>query len=81
MHATLVPHVNLVDNFHYARNIALPSAINDKYEVVFYVHPPGEFDLSFHGDWIGAYGDTLLEPAVFQYRDVNFEEIARATRK
>ena len=80
VHATLVPHVNLVDNFHYARNIALPSAITDKYEVVFYVHPPDEFGLSFHKDWIKAHGKVLIEPATFRYRNVNFNEIARATR-
>ena len=26
----LIPHINLVDNFHYARNISLPGNIDDK---------------------------------------------------
>ncbi len=80
VHATLVPHVNLVDSLHYARNIALPSAITDKYEVVFHVHPPGKFDLAFHKDWVNVHGVTLLEPASFRYRDVDFEAIAKAKR-
>ncbi len=81
VHATLLPHVNLIDNFHYARNIALPSAISDKYEVVFHVHPPGEFDLAFHKDWVSAYGMPLMKPATFRYRNVDFEAIAKATRE
>ncbi len=81
VHATLVPHANLVDNFHYARNIALPSALTDKYEVVFHVHPPGEFDLAFHKDWVSAHGTPLMQPESFRYRGVNFEAIAKATRE
>ena len=81
LHATLVPHANLIDNFHYARNIALPSAITDKYEVVFYVHPPDEFDLAFHKDWVGAHGTPLFKPATFRYRNVDFAAIAKATRE
>lgn len=80
VHATLVPHVNLVDSLHYARNIALPSAITDKYEVVFHVHPPDKFDLAFHQDWVNAHGAALLKPASFRYRNVDFEAIARAKR-
>lgn len=80
VHATLVPHVNLVDNFHYARNVALPAAHTDKYEVTFYVHPPGDFELSFHKDWVEAYGVALIEPVTFRYRNVSFQEIAQATR-
>lgn len=80
VHATLVPHVNLVDNLHYARNIALPAAVTDKYEVVFHVHPPDRFGLSFHKDWVGAHGAGLLRPATFRYRDVDFEAIAQSRR-
>ncbi len=80
VHATLLPHLNLIDSLHYARNIALPSGIADKYEVVFHVHPPDKFDLAFHKDWVNAYGASLLKPASFRYRDVDFEAIAKATR-
>ena len=27
----LTPHINLIDNFHYARNIALPGKVDDLY--------------------------------------------------
>ena len=81
VHATLLPHANLVDNFHYARNIALPSAISDKYEVVFHVSPPGEFDLAFHKDWVSAHGTPLFKPMTFRYKSVDFEAIAKAMRK
>ena len=80
-HVTLTPHVNLIDNFHYARNIALPGKASDKYEVVFHVNPPDEFTLAFHKDWIDAYGGaSLLKPQTFRYRDVDFEAIAKAAR-
>ncbi|MDD9817752.1 MAG: hypothetical protein OXU61_06420 [Gammaproteobacteria bacterium] len=50
------------------------------YEVVFHVSPPGKFDLAYHKDWRGKYGPGLFQPASFRFRDVDFEEIARATR-
>ena len=31
----LTPHINLIDNFHYARNIALPGKVDDLYTVEF----------------------------------------------
>jgi len=76
----LLPHINLIDNLHYARNIALPGPITDKYDVVFNVLPPGEYALSFHRDWRDQYGDTLFEKATFSYKGVDFEAIARASR-
>ena len=78
--ADLVPHINLGDNLHYARNISLPGGVAERYEVVFHVSPPGKFDLAYHKDWRGKYGPGLFQPASFRFRDVDFEEIARATR-
>ena len=46
----LLPHINLIDNFHYARNIALPGPIGDRYDVTFHVAPPAGLALSFHND-------------------------------
>ena len=80
VHATLLPHINAIDNFHYARNIALPSAISDRYEVVFYISPPGEFELAFHKDWKDAYGTPLIKPVTFSYKNTDFEKIAKAKR-
>ena len=76
----LLPHINLVDNLHYARNMALPGEITDKYDVVFNVMPPAEYTLSYHRDWVDGYGDKLFEKRSFMYKGVDFEAIARATR-
>jgi len=78
--ADLVPHINLGDNLHYARNISLPGGIAERYEVVFHVSPPGKFDLAYHKDWREKYDSDLFQAVSFRFRNVDFEEIARATR-
>ena len=77
----LVPHINLVDNFHYARNTSLPGTNLDLYSVEFKIMPPTFIDLSYHKDWVNTYGAYLVKEAVFNYEKVNFFEIANATRK
>tara|TARA_B100001057_G_scaffold501075_1_gene620274 strand:- start:9324 stop:9869 length:546 start_codon:yes stop_codon:yes gene_type:complete len=77
----LIPHINLIDNFHYARNISLPGNIDDIYQVEFFINNPGKFDLSFHKDWLDKYSDMLIADEVFKYMDVSFSEIARLSRK
>ena len=77
----LVPHINLVDNFHYARNISLPGSIDDIYSVRFNVISPTKIDLSIHKDWLLKYGEALLKDQSFYYQGVNFKEIAKARRK
>ena len=77
----LLPHLNLIDNYHYARNISLPGKLNDKYKVEFNVLPPTEIELSFHKDWSKMYGNKLFEKKSFTYTNVDFEEIANASRK
>ena len=79
-HASLTPHVNLIDNQHYARNVALPGEANDLYTVVFYVRPPATFQLSPHKDWIDEYGELLFEPVSYEYNKLNFEDIVKASR-
>ncbi len=76
----LIPHLNLIDNFHYARNISLPGESDDKYTVDFYILKPTHIALSLHQDWLKNYGDTLLTDAQFTYSDVDFENIAKASR-
>ena len=76
----LVPHINLIDNFHYARNISLPGSISDNYSVIFNVIPPTHVDLSLHKDWSLEYGKTLMSDCSFIYKKVNFKEIAKARR-
>ena len=76
---TLIPHINLIDNFHYARNIQLPGLVTDLYSVRFFVNPPDDFALARHRDWIEGYGTTLIpEPVSFLYRTVDFRAIATA---
>ena len=77
----LLPHLNLIDNYHYARNISLPGKLNEKYKVEFNVLPPTEIELSFHKDWSNMFGNKLFEKKRFTYTNVDFEEIANASRK
>ena len=77
----LVPHINLIDNFHYARNITLPGKDNDFYTVEFHVIPPTSVDLALHRDWMDGYGNILMNKVSFLYENVYFEEICGATRK
>ena len=77
----LIPHINLVDNFHYARNISLPGNIDDKYEVEFFINNPSKFDLSFHKDWLDNYSESLIKDKVFKYSDISFSEIAKLSRR
>tara|TARA_B100000475_G_C14998721_1_gene315439 strand:+ start:289 stop:840 length:552 start_codon:yes stop_codon:yes gene_type:complete len=77
----LVPHINLIDNFHYARNISLPGSIDDLYTVIFNVIPPTNMNLSLHKDWLDNYGNKLFDQTSFKYKSVNFKEIAESSRK
>lgn len=77
----LVPHINLIDNFHYARNIRLPGKIEDPYSVKFSIVPPTHHDLALHKDWVDTYGSALAKPRDFSYPSVNFEKIAKAQRR
>lgn len=76
----LVPHINLIDNFHYARNISLPGSVDDNYSVEFNIIPPTHIDLALHKDWHNLYGDKLILSHSFNYTGVNFKEIAKAKR-
>ena len=70
----------MIDNFHYARNISLPGEIDDLYTVEFKINAPQEFDLAFHKDWVEKFGKDLLKNTSFTYKNVDFEEIAKANR-
>ena len=77
----LIPHINLIDNYHYARNISLPGKKDELYTVEFNVIPPTNIELSLHKDWLNKYGNQLMTNQYFIYENVNFEEIANASRK
>ena len=76
----LLPHINLIDNFHYARNIALPGKTNDRYKVEFKISPPSLNELALHNDWVKIYGKKLSKSVHYKYKEVNFFNIANATR-
>ena len=76
----LLPHINLIDNFHYARNISLPGKVSEKYDVIFNVIPPSEYDLNLHKDWEENYGYTFFEKVKYKYFEIDFEEIATSSR-
>jgi len=77
----LLPHLNLVDNYHYARNISLPGNADDLYLVEFNILPPTHIDLSLHKDWLDNYGNELMKNQYFKYSNVDFEEIANSSRR
>jgi len=76
----LIPHINLIDNFHYAKNISLPGEIDERYRVKFIVRPPEMTTLYFHKDWTESYSRNLFDEVSFEYVDVDFEEIANSSR-
>ena len=76
----LLAHINLIDNFHYARNISLPGKIDDLYTVKFSIVPPTNIELALHNDWNKKYGNSLFKNSKFTYEKVNFEDIAKASR-
>ena len=77
----LLPHINLVDNFHYARNMALPGDIGDLYSVSFTVARLSHDAVALHKDWLDSYGTPIVQDQVFEYTDVDFSEIANASRR
>ncbi|MEP2010477.1 MAG: iron transporter [Balneola sp.] len=77
----VVPHINLIDNFHYARNIKLPGKRDDLYTVKFYVNPPEGSKLASHKDWRDNHSNKLFSKEGFEYKNVDFEEIANANRR
>ena len=76
----LLPHINLIDNFHYARNISLPGSVEDNYSVKFNIIAPSGTDLALHMDWLKTYGIKLLKNKTFFYKNINFSEVAKAKR-
>jgi uncharacterized protein involved in high-affinity Fe2+ transport len=77
----LLPHINLIDNFHYARNIALPGNPKELYSVEFNLIPPADVELALHRDWAVSFGGSLFKAVEFKYTDVDFSEIASASRR
>lgn len=77
----LLPHLNLLDNLHYAKNIRLPGKRNDLYTVIFFIEPPKEDSLGMHYDWKKEVGPALIEAHEFEFKDLDFLAIANASRR
>ena len=61
----LIPHINLSDNFHYARNISLPGKLEDLYTVKYTISPPSKYDVSLHMDWKKEIGNSFFETVTY----------------
>ncbi|MDG2061059.1 MAG: iron transporter [SAR86 cluster bacterium] len=77
----LLPHLNMSDNFHYARNIKLPGNREDLYTIIFFIEPPDINGIGLHYDWREEVGERIIEPKEFTFIDLNFLDIAQATRR
>ena len=76
----LTPHLNLIDNLHYAQNIKLPGSIDDSYDLTFKILPPRKEVLGIHFDWNEKFGDLIKETS-FTFLNLNFKKIALKTRR
>ena len=76
----LTPHINLIDNFHYARNIYLPGSDEDLYSIEFSITPPQSTEIALHKDWKLIYGNKILKGYKFFFKNVDFKEISRSKR-
>lgn len=76
----LTPHLNLIDNLHYAQNVKLPGRISDLYDITFTISPPKKEVLGIHYDWNLKFGG-LMKKTSFTFKDLDFEEIALKSRR
>ena len=76
----LSPHLNLIDNLHYAKNIKLPGTLDDLYDLTFMISPPDKDVFGVHYYWFNRFGD-LIKPYSVTYEDLNFKEIALKQRR
>lgn len=77
----LDPHVNMSDNFHYARNTKLPGARDEIYSVDFSVRGPRISEVGMHFDWRQEVGERLIDGQTFKFTDLDFSLIAEAARR
>ena len=77
----LLPHINLSDNLHYALNTKLPGKKDDLYSIKFTILPPEPSKLGLHYDWREEVGPVILETFTFEYKNLDFSEIASSKRR
>ena len=76
----LTPHINLIDGFHYAKNIKLPGLRTDRYKLKFTITPDNE-ELTYHMDWKEKYPYPIFKKKVFEYSNLDFKKTSEATRR
>ena len=72
----LIPHLNLVEGFHYARNTKLPGPFDDLYTVTLFIEPFTD-QVSFHKDWVAVYSEVLVTPVELSYKHINFQALSK----
>lgn len=77
----LLPHINLIDNYHYANNIKLPGSVEDIYTVTFYITPPESGAVGMHLDWRNQVNENIITGVEYTFENLNFSEIATANRR
>lgn len=75
-----LPHRNLIDNLHHARNITVPGSVDALYTTTFTISPPQGKNLGTHHDWHQKVG-YLNEESTFTYQDLLFDEVSKKIRK
>lgn len=78
---SLLPHINLSDNLHYALNTKLPGNKDDLYSIKFLIQPPESSQLGLHFDWRNEVGSFLSRSHEFEYKNLDFSAIANAKRR
>lgn len=78
--ATLLPHLNLIDGFHYARNVDVPGKPKlfkrAKYDMTFWINPPDTGVVSIHTDFGSTVNPTtIIDAQTFTFTGVNFAEV------
>ena len=76
----LVPHINLIDGFHYARNIKLPGSVDNEYLITFTIKQDSD-QLSYHKDWKDNYATPVIPEISFTYQDLNFFDVSQESRR
>ena len=77
----LTPHLNMSDNFHYAQNIKLPGNVNESYTVIFKISQPVSGNMGLHYDWRNQVANSLTPGGRFEFKNIDFEQIALSTRR
>ena len=73
-------NINLIDGFHYARNIKFPGSVDNEYLITFTIKQDSD-QLSYHKDWKDNYATPVIPEISFTYQDLNFFNVSQETRR